>query len=747
MIEKFGWQFDLEVHPPDWNFPAGKSWLAGWLWSTEGRLISDLRAWIDGRSFLAIHGLPKPGLDERFLQHPGPPYLGFTIQIDPHVGARLFRFEVRNENGIWRELYRTPITVAAEAGFYPRPKTLGGILPKQMNILLRLRAVYPERSWVMLADEIVSTALGEPLNSLPNPPFHGALEEPLALGWVRYGRISVTGWLAHRTAKIIRVTAMIDPLLEVSLLHGLNRTDIDNVFADLPGRETPAFLGLVDIPTASSKPVLLKIFAELDNGEKHLVFAQRFTPKILAGAELPLPPLSRFTYWAAIWALYRSATRHHLQKSAWSDLRPALRCAWDDYASEALSRRKQKPIATPLLSDSNSSGPLRVMVVTHNLNFEGAPWFIYELARYLASTTETSVHIVSPQEGPLRAVFEQAGLSVQIVNVDPVLVAQNPEDFNSALAQATADLPWSTTDLVIGNTMVTFWAMHAARHSGKASLLYIHESSPVRSFFARHLSPEMQTVAEEAFRLADRVVYTAAATEAVHARLNNGGNTVLMPSWVDAARVETFASANTPGDLRRKHGFDPDAVLLVNIGSLCERKGQHVFIQAADLLKEELGFTYPKRKIVFVMVGSRPGLYLEMLEMEVARRGLGECVTFVPETGDIFDFYRMADIFVCTSFEESFPRVLLESAAFGLPIVTTNVNGIPEMLTADEAWLIPPGDRYRLAAAIKSALEAHFGGDRSRPEKARSAVLRKYLQSNSLPLHATLARAAARLHT
>ena len=46
-------------------------------------------------------------------------------------------------------------------------------------------------------------------------------------------------------------------------------------------------------------------------------------------------------------------------------------------------------------------------------------------------------------------------------------------------------------------------------------------------------------------------------------------------------------------------------------------------------------------------------------------------VVIVPETPDIYDFYRLADILVCTSFEESFPRVLLEAMVFGTRIVST----------------------------------------------------------------------------
>ena len=93
--------------------------------------------------------------------------------------------------------------------------------------------------------------------------------------------------------------------------------------------------------------------------------------------------------------------------------------------------------------------------------------------------------------------------------------------------------------------------------------------------------------------------------------------------------------------------------------------------------------------------------------------GLSELKIF-NETGDIYDFYRLADILVCTSFEESFPRVLLEAMVFGTRIVSTDVNGIPEMLTGnDEAYLVPAGDPFKLAAALKLALAELERGDRS----------------------------------
>jgi glycosyltransferase involved in cell wall biosynthesis len=337
-------------------------------------------------------------------------------------------------------------------------------------------------------------------------------------------------------------------------------------------------------------------------------------------------------------------------------------------------------------------------------------------------------------------------MPVDVIDLAPAMAAKSAADFHDRLATATAALPWAGTDLVIGNTMVSFWAVHAARRAGKPSLLYVHESSPVRRFFKADYAPALFPVIEDAFRLTDRVVFTADSSRRVFESLGSRGNFALLPSWVDAGRVDAFAAAHSAAELRRKHGLDPAAVLVVNIGSICERKGQHVFIQAVELLKSELAHTYPGRPIHFLMVGARPGLFLETLREEVSRLGLAGLARFIPETGEIFDFYQLADIFVCTSFEESFPRVIMESAAFRRLIVTTNVNGIAEMIGPDEAWLTPPGDRYRLAEAIKLALAAHFTGDRSRAEKARASVLRKYHEANSLPRHAALARAMARPH-
>ena len=415
----------------------------------------------------------------------------------------------------------------------------------------------------------------------------------------------------------------------------------------------------------------------------------------------------------------------------------------DPYLSEALDfPPRNLPLNPYHQRYAQTPRPIRATIVTHNLNFEGAPIFIFELARYLAGQPGVQVTVVSPQDGPLRQRYAAAGLAVEIWDASALLGAKTPAGFAAALKQFAAEHPCADTEVIVGNTMLTFWAVHLAALLGKPSALYIHESSTVKRFFAPLLPPPMHETVEEAFRLATRVVFTAKATRAIHEEFNLNDNFRTLASWVDFARIEEFAAAHDRAALRRKHGLDPAAVLVVNIGSVCERKGQHIYIRAIDLLGKELPGLFPGKKIQWVMVGARPGLYMETLREDIQLMGLHEVKIF-PETPDIYDFYRLADLLVCTSFEESFPRVLLEAMVFGPRIVSTDVNGIPEMVTNnDEAHLVPAGDPFKLAAALKRALVEHFAGDPKMPSMAYARAARNYHQARALPAHLQVVREA-----
>jgi GT2 family glycosyltransferase/glycosyltransferase involved in cell wall biosynthesis len=388
--------------------------------------------------------------------------------------------------------------------------------------------------------------------------------------------------------------------------------------------------------------------------------------------------------------------------------------------------------------------PFRVLVVTHNLNFEGAPIFIFELARYLVEQPGVEVKVVSPLEGPLRARFEEAGLKPEIWDASAFMSASDPEEFRAALRALAATRRWDDVDLFLCNTLMDFWAVHLAAHLKIPCALYIHESIPVKKFFQMlRLPVPVQPLAEETLQLASRVIYTAKATRDIHEEHNHHDNFRTLASWVDLERIERFAATHSKEELRRKHGLPLDRTLVVNIGSVCERKGQHIYVRAIDQLNKELPALLPGQPPVeFLIIGGRPGLYQESLEQDIDLLGLTN-VRIIPETPAIYDFYRLADILVCTSFEESFPRVLLEAMAFRLPIVSTDVNGIPEMLVNnDEAYLIAAGDAAKLAHALKQSLGNLARGDTQMTSLAYAHAARSFRKDKALPHHLLVCREA-----
>lgn len=720
-----GWQFALDVHPLDWRFPAGASWIAGWVWAGEGRAVTDLRAWIDHRPFLGLHGLPRPGLDETLPGPSRPPYAGFSFLLTPHAGARTLRIEARDLDGQWRDLFAVSITVDPKVPIAPTPPPLAALREHALAATLRRRLRQPDTSWERLAHEALAAQLAAPLNSLPNPPFVGALEEPGSQGRVRHGRLSVTGWLTHRTAAVAKLTAVLDPLREITVPYGQPRSDLGSEFPDLAGRTNVAFCAQIDLPSGLPAPVLLKLFAELDNGEKHLVFAQRFRPASEGGSTPPAPAATRGERLAAAWALHRAATKLQL---ATGGVASALRAAW---AAPATPFRPAITVTQSLRGKDRP--PLRVLVATHNLNFEGAPRLVFELARFFATTTGASIQVVSPSEGPMRRLFEEAGMTVAIVPLAPVFAATDAAAFHGALRSTDAQIDWASVDLVLANTMVTFWAVHLAAKAGKPCVMYVHESAPIARLFAPLLSPGLFPLVEQSFRLAQRVIFTAEASRQIFAGLDEGNFRVL-PSWLDVASIQRFVTEHSAAELRRKHGLNPAATVVLNLGTVCERKGQHVFIQALRLLEPELKTLSPSRPVEFLLVGAREDDFLKEIRAQIDEAGL-QHVRIVGETRDNFDFHRLADVLVCTSFEESSPRVLLEAASFGTPIVSTDVNGIPEIVTGREAWLVEAGDHYLLAAALRAALLAQGRGDRTRAQRAQQAVVARFDERVSLPQH------------
>jgi glycosyltransferase involved in cell wall biosynthesis len=737
------WKFAVEIFPAGWNAPSAPFWIAGWILSASGRGAADVRAWFGGKLFLGLCDLPRAEIENAQLGRAGPPHAGFSFLLQPDREANELRLEACDERGEWREFFRHALAPNPLAPAATSWATRGGTELSQATLrLLVARQLHPSASWENLADEALLSAVALPLDALPNPPFFGRLELPQPVAEVRFGLLEISGWIAHRTERIKRLTAFVGPDSPVVLLHGQKRRDVTAVFGELRDGPDSQFLGFIAVPPSFPEPLSLRILAELETGEQHLVFNQRFRPRVAVPSATALPPFSVTTLARAALALWRASRRRGFSLGRVSDWRRPLQEAAETYRAEAPVTRLP---ANRVISRAPAR-PIAVILVTHNLNREGAPLIVLEYAKYLAAQPGWKIRVISPLTGPLAADFSAAGLSVEILDVAPVWQATSPSAFEQALASLVDRVAdWRDADVIVANTMVSFWAVHVAQRLRKPSVLYVHEAASVRRFFAALAAPAVLPKIEQAFGLATAVAFSASAAQVAHLGHQREENFRVVPGWIDATAIANYTAAHSRSELRRAKGFPDEAVIFANIGSVSERKGQHIFLDAIEhWQRRRRTETRPAPQLIFLLVGATPSPLVDFLRHEIARRGLAE-VQLVEKVSDPYAYFQLADIFVCSSFEESLPRVVLEAAAFGLPVVASAVDGVPEILAPDDAWLVEPGDAETLANAMHSALEAHLAGDRTRASRAQAAVRVKFDAATLLPQHRALATEVAAL--
>lgn len=139
---------------------------------------------------------------------------------------------------------------------------------------------------------------------------------------------------------------------------------------------------------------------------------------------------------------------------------------------------------------------------------------------------------------------------------------------------------------------------------------------------------------------------------------------------------------------------------LLTVGKFEIKKGQDILIEAFASLAPD----YPDARLV--LVGAKD-LQLPHLQTQCEEAGLSDRVTFftdVPHT-QIADHFRRATIFVLPSRQEPFGIVLLEAGCFGLPVIASNVGGIPEIITDGLTGVLVSQDNpAELASALRSLL-------------------------------------------
>lgn len=198
-------------------------------------------------------------------------------------------------------------------------------------------------------------------------------------------------------------------------------------------------------------------------------------------------------------------------------------------------------------------------------------------------------------------------------------------------------------------------------------------------------------------RLTDMLHEADVAKEKLHPIYNGVDLEMFRPGNRDAARKQL--------------GLPPDAKIILFVGNFLEIKNPLLLVDAhAELCRRD-----PGGKIQLVMIGDGP--LREAVWLRASARGSAQAVQLLGRKppDEVARYMQAADALCISSDNEGVPNVVLEAFACGLPVVSTRVGGIPEVLTEDFlGHLVERRNLPELVTALEQTLVIRPDSDKIR---------------------------------
>lgn len=238
-------------------------------------------------------------------------------------------------------------------------------------------------------------------------------------------------------------------------------------------------------------------------------------------------------------------------------------------------------------------------------------------------------------------------------------------------------------DVIHAHDWLAYPAGIAAKEvSGKPLVIHVHATDFDRS--GGSVNPQVYEIEKKGMDAADKIITVSNLTR----------NIVIEKYGIPAEKVTTVYNAVEPVSqeekVRLKKGVNDKIVTF--LGRITMQKGPEYFVEAANLVLQKMS------NVRFIMAGSG-----DMMNAMIHRAASLKITDRFHFTGflkgdDVFDMFRMSDVFVMPSVSEPFGIVPLEAMQSNVPVIISNQSGVSEILRfaiKTDYW-----DTYAMADAI-----------------------------------------------
>lgn len=202
-------------------------------------------------------------------------------------------------------------------------------------------------------------------------------------------------------------------------------------------------------------------------------------------------------------------------------------------------------------------------------------------------------------------------------------------------------------------------------------------------------------------RSADVITVISNYLKAYAAKINKDAKIFVIPNGVDLVKFNVEKKKNN-AEARKNIGVERGAKVIITASRLVPKNGIADLIEAFAILEKQK----KNNELRLLIVGQ--GTLENILKSKVKKLGLSESVIMTGGVShnEIANYFAIADVFVRPSYSEGLGNAFLEAMAMEVPIIGTQVGGIPDFLEDGETGLFCKiGDPNDLADKINQILE------------------------------------------
>jgi glycosyltransferase involved in cell wall biosynthesis len=372
----------------------------------------------------------------------------------------------------------------------------------------------------------------------------------------------------------------------------------------------------------------------------------------------------------------------------------------------------------PPSPESGDSGALTVLFLDHTARLGGGEIALYHLLLHLDRERFRPLVILG-EEGPLVEKIRDLGIETCVIPLPTNVSDTRKESLGAGSLLRIREM---------GAIIAYSWRL--ARFIKERGVWLVHTNS-LKADIIGGVAARLARV-PVVWHIRDRIDsdYLPAAVVSLFRCLCR-----IIPNFVVANSAATLETLRLPGHGRNAvvhdgvvpripAGKSSSAILIGLVGRITRWKGQHVFLEAAAVVRK----TFPSAR--FQIIGSAmfgEEAYEREIRALATSLGLDDCVEFLGFRSDVQQLICELDILVHASITgEPFGQVIVEAMDAARPVVATRGGGVPEIVQDGvTGLLVPMGDVSAMAGAVGQLL--------ADPERAmqmglagRERVLRRF---------------------